>query len=92
MKLGVLYLMLIVYYMRNLSREELYIIFHKNPITRFKRYVYCSKAKENVTNDIFIQYKRSVPFTKNLEFLSYLDKIFFKESMGLILIFAFIIF
>ena len=84
--------MLIVYYMSNLSREELYIIFHKNPNSRFKRYVYYSKAKENAANDIFIQYKRSVSFTKNLKFLSYLDKIFFKESMGLILIFAFIIF
>ena len=66
--LGVLYLILIVYYMNNLSREELSIIFHMNPITTLVRYIYCSKAKENVTNDVFIQYE-SVSFTKkNLKF------------------------
>ena len=66
--LGVLYLILIVYYMNNLSREELSIIFHMNPITTLVRYIYCSKAKENATNDVFIQYK-SVSFTKkNLKF------------------------
>ena len=66
--LGVLYLILIVYYMNNLTREELSIIFHMNPITTLVRYIYCSKAKENATNDVFIQYK-SVSFTKkNLQF------------------------
>ena len=66
--LGVLYLILIVYYMNNLTREELSIIFHMNPITTLVRYIYCSKAKENATNDVFIQYK-SVSFTKkNLKF------------------------
>ena len=66
--LGVLYLILIVYYMNNLSKEEPSIIFHMNPITTLVRYIYCSKAKENATNDVFIQYK-SVSFTKkNLKF------------------------
>ena len=66
--LGVLYLILIVYYMNNLTREELSLIFHMNPITTLVRYIYCSKAKENATNDVFIQYK-SVSFTKkNLKF------------------------
>ena len=47
---GVLYLILIVYYMNNLSKEELSITFHMNPITTLVRYIYCSKAKENATN------------------------------------------
>ena len=37
--LGVLYLVLIVYYMSNVSREELLIIFHRNPINTLRRYV-----------------------------------------------------
>ena len=35
--LGVLFLILIVYYMTNLSREELSTIFHKNPINMLTR-------------------------------------------------------
>ena len=65
--LGVLYLILIVYYMNNLSREELSIIFHMNPITTLVRYIYCSKAKENATNDVFIQYKSDSFTKKNLK-------------------------
>ena len=67
--LGVLYLILIVYYMNNLSREELSIIFHMNPITTLVRYIYCSKAKENATNDVFIQYKSDSFTKKNLKSL-----------------------
>ena len=44
--LGVLYLILIVYYMSDLSSEELSIIFHKNPIIALIRFPYCSEAKE----------------------------------------------
>ena len=62
--LGVLYLIIIIYYIINFSREELSIIFQKNQLTTLVRYVYCSKAKENTTNNMFIQYKRSVLFTK----------------------------
>ena len=51
--LRALQLILIVYYMSNFSREELSIIFHKNPVTMLIRYVYCSKAKENVTKYLF---------------------------------------
>ena len=65
--LGALYLILIVYYMNNLSREELSIIFHMNPITTLVRYIYCSKAKENATNDVFIQYKSDSFTKKNLK-------------------------
>ena len=50
--LEVLYLKLIAYYMSNLSREELSIIFHKNPINMVIRYLYYSKAKENALDYI----------------------------------------
>ena len=64
--LGVLYVTLIIYHITNFSREELSTAFQKNSITTLIRYVYCSKAKENATNDIFIHYKRSVSFTKKI--------------------------
>ena len=64
--LGVLYLILIVYYIINFSGEELSIIFQNNTITMLIRYVYRSKAKENAPNDTSIQYKRSVSFTKKI--------------------------
>ena len=80
--LRALQLILIVYYMSNFSREELSIIFQKNPVTMLIRYVYCSKAKENVANDIFIQYQRSVSFTKKkLKFPFHVVKIFFKKPI-----------
>ena len=81
--IGVLSLVLIVYCMSNIFREELYIIFCRNVITTLIRYVYCSQAKENVTNDIFIQYNRSASFTKNPQILNLINPLWVKSAMAM---------
>ena len=58
-----------VVYVKVVSKgDDFSIIFHKNPIPTLIRYVYCSKAKENVIHDVFIQHKKVFHLQKNLKF------------------------
>ena len=50
----------------NLSISQPSIIFRKNRIAMFIRYLYCSKAKKNARNDVFVQYERSGSLTKKI--------------------------